>query len=700
MSVEKYVPEREFLNNRRYFVPLSEMPPVGLESEGAALGWYEPDVTEEAVLRKAQKALSGKYTHFLLPPTAPLSKKCLPILTILERFQLPIVLQVLSSSIGNSSIEAAVIEKAHSVQIVIDEWNDRIQGLLQMLDLHQEIEFALLLTTKTSFADVKKFTKTHNVKVLNTICPAKLDSNDVFLTPKQAHKFTRQCQTHAELKLLGPTGIELYEPRSASDATLEATYTPTFTLESTQPAHEKRISVVIPTYNNGPYLVRTLEHLFDQDLQKDYFEVIVVDDGSSDNTLDLIQSKFKNNPYGVNFKYIHFPRNKQRKMGDSQFRAGVSRNLGTKHATGEYLLFLDSDILTPKWFLTDLLTKHQKWDVIQGRRYDLTKDAARVKKVNYESVDHEKDTFVTDKGYWVDFYDRCTDWNDLPACWKYVCTHSLSMRRSVYESVGWIKKTFIYYGFEDTDLGYRLVKSGYKLHLNETKLYHLFHQDERSEFDNSDIRRHEILSKTAQIFYRNHFDDEIYRELSVFMKSPFDPNFITVLFSLTWVSTIFKYLIVKPISLVFHILLKIAGVALLPLDNDYVRRTLNRTLYKTVVGNQRGFITVLPLAKLDTRPELISTDRPRSDSIPSNNWNNAFWALWAPLHLFVRCYFSLTRNPPSVHLGMGARLFNRVAQIKAVTFCWFLLQNDSFNPAPFKIIFEQNLFLLHTQGGP
>ena len=86
-----------------------------------------------------------------------------------------------------------------------------------------------------------------------------------------------------------------------------------------------KVSVIIPTYNYAHYITEAVESVLNQ-TYKD-FEIIVVDDGSTDNTKEVIR------PYLNKIKYIY-----QQNSGPS-----AARNRGIKEAKGEYIAFLDAD---------------------------------------------------------------------------------------------------------------------------------------------------------------------------------------------------------------------------------------------------------------------------------------------------------------------------------------------------------------------
>ena len=87
----------------------------------------------------------------------------------------------------------------------------------------------------------------------------------------------------------------------------------------------KKFSIIIPNYNKGPFIEQCLNSVFQQTLSKDEYEVIVIDDGSTDNSIDII------NNYDVIL------------LKSNRLRAGGARNIGFEKATGEYIILLDSD---------------------------------------------------------------------------------------------------------------------------------------------------------------------------------------------------------------------------------------------------------------------------------------------------------------------------------------------------------------------
>lgn len=105
-----------------------------------------------------------------------------------------------------------------------------------------------------------------------------------------------------------------------------------------------QISVIIPTYNRAHFLSQTIDNVLAQTFTN--YELIVVDDGSTDNTHSIITNYQKKQPQ---IKYIY-----QENAGGS-----AARNLGWQHANADYLFFLDSDDLLLPDALASLLRQAQ-----------------------------------------------------------------------------------------------------------------------------------------------------------------------------------------------------------------------------------------------------------------------------------------------------------------------------------------------------
>jgi len=101
------------------------------------------------------------------------------------------------------------------------------------------------------------------------------------------------------------------------------------------------VSIIIPTYNRAHLIGETLDSVLAQTYS--HWECIVVDDGSTDNTAEVVQSYLDKNP---RFQYHHRP--KKRLKG-----ANACRNYGLKIIKGDFFLFLDDDDLLADFSLSN-----------------------------------------------------------------------------------------------------------------------------------------------------------------------------------------------------------------------------------------------------------------------------------------------------------------------------------------------------------
>jgi len=131
------------------------------------------------------------------------------------------------------------------------------------------------------------------------------------------------------------------------------------------------LSIIIPVYNEENYL----ELLF-KDLEKyfnyDDVEVIVVDDGSFDNSNNILE-KLKNNSYNFKYQLIILNRN---------FGKGFAVREGAKNSTGKYLLLQDADLeldLRDSKEIYEIISNDEQIDCVFGSRYL----SGKLKKHNY-----------------------------------------------------------------------------------------------------------------------------------------------------------------------------------------------------------------------------------------------------------------------------------------------------------------------------
>lgn len=109
-----------------------------------------------------------------------------------------------------------------------------------------------------------------------------------------------------------------------------------------------KLSIVIPAYNVEQYIGNCLDSIFNQQIEKDLLEVIVVNDGSKDGTEDIIK-KYANKH--SNLIYIF-----QENQGQS-----VARNVGLKKATGDLIWYVDSDDATTENSIQTIFSFFEKY---------------------------------------------------------------------------------------------------------------------------------------------------------------------------------------------------------------------------------------------------------------------------------------------------------------------------------------------------
>lgn len=418
--------------------------------------------------------------------------------------------------IGIQVTSQTFLNKKESLQDLYEEYGSSLffnmffentddLSLKDMTPFLPQMFFTYIITKKNNKIPYKQKLTKNLLEKTELIFPYKKHFFDPFLTPRQVYKFIKKQGA------LKACPRELYDSRIAPDMDLEPLIQPF--LENSIPQHLKKIffSIIIPSYNNKIQLLNTLKNLALQDCPRSEYEVILVDDGSTDDTKTAVKYFMEQHP-SLNMKALSLPRVIEKKPDDNRFRAGIARNLGAKHSEGAILAFLDADILVPPYYLQELKKEHEKADLVLLKRYHLKRNTP-LKQLFFDNQKMKNWCYIEEKKYWGDFYNKGFD--KVKTAWKYICTYGLSLSKADFQSLGAFGKNFVFYGFEDTDLGYRLFKQKKKFLLSDMIVYHQPPLNERKAYN--PLTRHNQLSKTAKIFFYKHLDPAIYEELKIYM---------------------------------------------------------------------------------------------------------------------------------------------------------------------------------------
>lgn len=225
-----------------------------------------------------------------------------------------------------------------------------------------------------------------------------------------------------------------------------------------------KLTVQMCTYNRKGMLMKALDALFNQSLPVDDYEVVLVDDGSTDGTREAVAALSP----PCRFQYCW------------QSNSGLSkgRNHGIRKASGEVILFIDDDTVAHR----DLLAEHVGWHekhprhVIRGW-------------VNHtEDVDQHTQPRFTMADISTSFF------------W----TSNVSVARQALLDAGMFDEDFQEYGWEDLELGLRLKAQGLRMKYNKKAIvYHL-----KPHWKTRDVarmlRQTQAKARTAVIFVNKH----------------------------------------------------------------------------------------------------------------------------------------------------------------------------------------------------
>lgn len=220
-----------------------------------------------------------------------------------------------------------------------------------------------------------------------------------------------------------------------------------------------RCSVVVPTYNRAHLLKLTLQSLETQDVGTESFEVIVVDDGSSDHTAELVE-EFRSR---LRLRYFF--------QEDLGYRVAKARNKGISEAVSPICILIDAGVLLLSGALRVHCELHENTPeplAVCGYVYGFNEDNEDAETITKEIDLHDVDGTIgrfQRTGVHLDlreeFYLKYGDHFDyLPAPWLVYWCCNVSAKTSSFKEAGLFDEGFHTWGGEDVEMAYRLHRIG------------------------------------------------------------------------------------------------------------------------------------------------------------------------------------------------------------------------------------------------
>ena len=230
------------------------------------------------------------------------------------------------------------------------------------------------------------------------------------------------------------------------------------------------ISVSIITHNRKELLKRVVVSLEAQTFPRDKFEVIVVDDGSTDGTPGVMKEVVAGSP--VKIRYFRQDENR----GKSEVR-----NISLKEAQGDIVLFLEDDTVADPGLLEEHAGMHERYPsrgtAVLGREA-----------MDMDSVKTPFGRYVAEMSN--DFFGRIHDSITAGKQDAYLgfITFNLSVKRDFLLKEGMFDPEFRYF-CEDIELGYRLFSKGLELRYNADAIVYNFHPPYFDEYCRRNLNR-------------------------------------------------------------------------------------------------------------------------------------------------------------------------------------------------------------------
>lgn len=289
-------------------------------------------------------------------------------------------------------------------------------------------------------------------------------------------------------------------------------------------------SIIILNYNGEKFVKKTLESVFGLDYPKDDYEIIVVDNASTDKSSNVIENYIDSgSESGMTSNESVIPA-KARVHPEPVHREGIQpkittfflnnnlgfsggNNIGIKHAKGKYIILLNNDCIVDKNWLKELVAvaeKDEKIFAVNSKIYlgdtnKIQNAGIRIFPNGYAqdigAIPNDKvQEYAEDKGQ----YDKE---REIDAA----CGAAVLYRKSILDEIGLLDESFFLY-YEDVEISERAKKHGYKIVYAPKAVVHHLHAASSEEWSpffiyHSEKGRllHMIYHFSLTVFFREYF---------------------------------------------------------------------------------------------------------------------------------------------------------------------------------------------------
>jgi len=269
-----------------------------------------------------------------------------------------------------------------------------------------------------------------------------------------------------------------------------------------------QITISIVNLNGKNYLGQCLDSIKEMEYPMDRIEIIVVDNGSNDGSVEFVK---------LNYPEIRIIKN------DKNMGFAYGNNQAAAEASGEYIAFLNNDMKVDKNWLIELLRPIYK-------DKETIASGSKVLSFNGKEIDFVGGMINFEgKGFQIDYgvptdKDKHNEYQYLP----FVNGGAMLINRQVFLDAGGFDEDFFAY-YEDVDLGWRLWILGYKVIFSPKSIVYHHHHGTSKEFGEDKLRFLKERNSLYSVF-KNYDDENLPKVLSASLASVFNRVFVDLKF--------------------------------------------------------------------------------------------------------------------------------------------------------------------------